>query len=53
MSDIPYWQKQYEMYVARWPGIAATYKTLPAWHKRDCANAMKWWVALGLVKENT
>jgi hypothetical protein len=46
-----YWQKQYEAYIAQWPSMVAIYRTLPAWHKRDCAGAMKWWVDLGLVKE--
>lgn len=46
-----YWLNRYEAYIAQWPRIVAVHRTLPAWHKRDCAYAMKWWVELGLAKE--
>ena len=47
------WQQRYELYIAQWPSMLQEYKALPQWHKNDCAYAMKWWVALGLMEQNT
>ena len=48
---LKYWESRYETYVAQWPDLRREFRALPQQHKDDCARAMKWWVELGLVKE--